>query len=225
MKATSGQDLFPGNPILSTILKRVGELAVINGNLLSASEGKKKRSLLVTSSIPGEGCTTTCLSMAYSLSTLTNQRILLLDGHINKPQLHALLEIDTEAGLTDYALSTIPEEEAIYPTRFSNLFLMPRGKQTEHSMDVFTSPRFQGIRDGLAHKYDYLIMDSPPFLTSSDVTVAVSHFDAVVLVVQCNRTKKEVVELVIDKISKAGGRVLGIVLNRREYYIPKFLYR
>lgn len=224
MNALKREKIFPKNPVLSTILGRVGELAVINGSLLSASGGKKIQTILVTSSTPGEGRTTTCISMAYSLSTLTNQRILLVDGHLSKPQMHQQLDMSQGPGLTDYILSSTPVEDVIYPTRFSNFFLMPCGTSISHSMDVFTSPKFTVLIKELTKQYDYIVFDGPPFLTSSDVTVAAPHFDGLILVVQCERTKREVATLVTEKIGNVGGRVLGVVLNRRQYYIPKFLY-
>lgn len=225
MKAASRQETFPDNPVLNAIIGRVGELAVINGNLLSASAGEKLHSLLVTSSIPGEGRTTTCLSMAYALATLTNQRILLVDGHIVKPGIHRHFQLEKTPGLTDFVLSETPLQDAIHPTQFTNLSLMPCGTEVEHSMDVFTSPRFKLLKEQALQKFDYLIMDGPAFLSSSDVTVAASHFDGVILVIQSNRTKRDVVKLVSDNITKVGGRVLGVALNRRRYYIPQFLYR
>jgi protein-tyrosine kinase len=74
-------------------------------------------------------------------------------------------------------------------------------------------------------QFDYVIFDGNSVFGSSEVVSFAKHFDAVVLVVECEKTKWEVLQMASEKIQKAGGDVLGVVLNKRKYYIPDSIYR
>ena len=76
----------------------------------------------------------------------------------------------------------------------------------------------------LRSRFDYVFFDTGPVLNSSDVALMARHFDGVIVVVECERTKWEVLELAKAKIVNVNGKILGVVLNKRQYYIPAGLY-
>ncbi|MEO5378834.1 MAG: CpsD/CapB family tyrosine-protein kinase [Magnetococcus sp. DMHC-6] len=212
--------------VIERVLTQVGDLAVVNGNLFTASAGRQLQTILVTSGVRGEGKTLGSIGLGYALGSLANHRVLLVDGSIGKPGLDGLFQLDPAPGLTDYILSDeFSCEAVIHKTSLKNVDVLCSGTQIAHSMDVFTSPHFGEKLSALAKAYRFLIFDTPAFLTCSDVSIAVSKFDGVLLVLACEQTKTEVTQLVLEKIDKVGGRVLGVILNRRKYYIPKFLYK
>jgi Mrp family chromosome partitioning ATPase len=77
----------------------------------------------------------------------------------------------------------------------------------------------------LRTKYDLVLIDSPPAAISSEGFAVSSHADGVILVVEADATRWPVAERVKESIDRSGGRVLGLVLNKRRYYIPPFIYR
>ena len=79
--------------------------------------------------------------------------------------------------------------------------------------------------DAARPRYDWIVIDGPPVLESPDAAMLAAVADGVVLVVQAGRTKRPVLTRSVDLLRKAGGRVLGIVLNRRRLEIPEFIYR
>jgi Mrp family chromosome partitioning ATPase len=83
---------------------------------------------------------------------------------------------------------------------------------------------FAGKLKSLMARFDYVVFDGDSLLTSSNASMIVKHFDGVVLVVECERTKWEVLRLAREKVQNVGGNVLGVVLNKRRYYIPRGLY-
>ena len=79
--------------------------------------------------------------------------------------------------------------------------------------------------DAVASGYDWIVIDGPPVLESPDAATLGAVADGVVVVVQAGRTKRPVLARSVDLMNRAGGRVLGMVLNRRRLEIPEFIYR
>jgi Mrp family chromosome partitioning ATPase len=77
----------------------------------------------------------------------------------------------------------------------------------------------------LRQRFDLILIDSPPATTSSDGLAISSKVDGIVLVVEAEKTRWPVTENVKERITKSGGNILGIVLNKRKYYIPEFIYK
>jgi Mrp family chromosome partitioning ATPase len=77
---------------------------------------------------------------------------------------------------------------------------------------------------GWKEKFDYVVFDGDSAMASSEAVILAKQFDGVVFVVECEKTKWEVLELAKEKITNVGGNILGVVLNRRRFYIPRGLY-
>lgn len=200
-----------------------GELSSLEGNIAGASEGKEIRSILVTSCHSSEGKTVSSISMAHSFSTTFNARVLLVDGHFKSPKIHEFFQITGTPGLSELLSSSNSYDEVIRPTEFGNLKIMPSGSQTDTVFDIFK----RGCKDhllSLVEGTDYLILDGYPVFGSSDISAVLRLFDGIILVVECEKTRWEVVRMAKDKITKAGGTILGVLLNKRKFYIPKALY-
>jgi Mrp family chromosome partitioning ATPase len=126
-------------------------------------------------------------------------------------------------GLADVATAGGETEALLKSTENPNLFLLPHGesKNRQGTVQQLTSV---GESERLRERFDYIIIDGDSVLGSSQVSLLVRSFDGVLLAVACERTKWEVVQQVKDKIHQGGGQVLGVILNRRKYYIPKVFY-
>jgi capsular exopolysaccharide synthesis family protein len=162
--------------------------------------------------------------MAYGLSTNANAKVLLVDGNPYSPKIHELFNVNRSPGLSDMLLSKAEYNELLIRTEYENLAIIPNGTKVSNMIDIFRSETFKDKLNFLKQRVDYLILDGPSVLSSSDASVISKHFDGVILVVECEKTRWEVVQLAKDRIDKIGGNILGIILNRRKYYIPKALY-
>ncbi len=200
------------------------ELGTIEGNLLSAAGGNPAKTILVTSSRPGEGKTTGSMLVAQALASHAKARVLLVDGHLRSPAIHDLYQIAPEPGLADLIAGTSTFEQVIRPSEHRNLSLLPCGSNPSECADSLEASAFDVVLRDLATRSDYLVFDADSVLASSDGWVLGKFFDGVLLVVECERTKWEVVDTSREKISRAGGTVLGVILNKRKYYVPKALY-
>lgn len=210
---------------LQTVLtKNSRELSTVEGNLLSAARDREVKTVLVTSSTNFEGKTVSAIHMAYGLATETNAKVLLVDANLHSPKLYELFDVDSSPGLSDLFISKTEFSDVIRETEDKNLMIMPHGTEITNILDVFRSKFFKEKLDFLRQNFDYVIFDGGSTLGSSDASVIAKHFDGVILVVECEKTRKEVFLQAKEKINNVGGHVLGTVLSKRKYHIPKILY-
>ena len=149
----------------------------------------KVRTLLVTSSEPGEGKTTTAANLAVSLARL-NQRVLLIDADLRRPRLHNLFEADQQPGLTD-VLAGAAAHSAIQETKVPGVWLMPSGKMAGNPTDLLGSDRFSALIDRVQGQFDWVLLDSPPVLAVTDASLIARVPSGVLLVVGCGETLRE----------------------------------
>lgn len=205
------------------LVENFGALSGVQGSLVSAAENRAVRSILVTSSNRGEGKTVTAIGMSYALSSHANAQVLLVDGNFTAPALHRLFGVTQQPGFTEYLTSGAGLEDLVCPTDDPRLMILPHGGGTT-LFDVIRSREGAQRLEALKDKFDYVICDGSSVFGSSDASIVASNFDGLVLVVECERTRWEVVQDAKERLLKAGGKVLGVALNKRRYYIPKALY-
>lgn len=205
------------------LMENFGALSGVQGSLVSAAENRAVRSILVTSSNRGEGKTVTAIGMAYALSSHASAQVLLVDGNFTAPALHRLFNVPQQPGFTEYLTSGAGLEDIVCPTDDPRLMILPHGGGTT-LFDVIRSREGAQRLEALKDKFDYVICDGSSVFGSSDASIVASNFDGLVLVVECERTRWEVVQDAKERLLKAGGKVLGVALNKRRYYIPKALY-
>jgi len=212
--------------IKSRLMVNLRELSTIEGNILSAAGAEKEiKSILVTSSSAQEGKTTTALSIAYGLAAESNAKVLLVDGNMRYPKLHEIYHVAVSPGLTDLFSANPPDGRIIRATDHKNLFFLSNGTKIYNSLDVYKSPKFKTLLDQFRQEFDYVIFDCYSVHGSSDVSFCAKHFDGIMLAVECEKTKWEALNDSINKIRTVDGNILGTVMVKRQYYIPKVLLR
>lgn len=203
-------------------------LATVEGNLLSAAAGCAVRSILVTSARPGEGRTTTAISLAWGLATEGRRRVALVDGCTENPGLHKPFGVEREPGFTDLVLGRVAETDVTREILTANLFLIASGARPPGPAGAGAgepeAEAYARALEKLRDRFDYVVFDGEPVLTSSRASLLAGAFDGVVFVVECGRTKWQVLDLAREKIVRVGGNVLGVVLNKRKFYVPRLLY-
>lgn len=210
--------------VKSLLMANVKEFSAVEGNLLSVARGKEVKTIFITSCNPLEGKTVSAISMAYALATEANARVLLIDGNLHSPKIHELFGVDPAPGLSDLVLSKFDYNDVIRKTGIESLIIMPCGADSINKIDVFESGMLKVKLDSLKQRFDYTIFDGHAVFGSSDPTHIAKFFDGIIFVVECEKTKWEVVQQAKEKILNAGGNILGVVLNKRKYYIPQKLY-
>ena len=202
----------------------MSEFHSIKGQLLGAAGEKAIKTILVSSCYAKEGKTTAAVSIAYALSEEIDYKVLLIDGNFRAPILHKLFGIHRAPGLSD-----IFDDDYESPLRFKaldddSLVVIPNGTELSNPLKVLSDDKFKKSLHSLSEEFDYVIVDGTSVSGFSDVFVSAKYFDATILVIECERTRWEVVQEVKERLERVGGNILGIVLNKRIYYIPKAIY-
>ncbi|BBD09259.1 putative ATPase [Desulfovibrio ferrophilus] len=199
----------------------LAELVMIQGNI----QGKDNnvRTIYVTSCFNGEGKTRAVMNMGHGMS-INHSRILLIDGNPRAPQLHKKYGVPSAPGLMDVLFLGTSTEDAIHETRYRDLHVMPFGQGPPGRPNMLKDNILRDWLDRMKDSYDFIIMDGHSQIGSSDGPLVASIFDGTVLVVECEKTKWEVLQDASKKIALLGGKPLGIVLNKRKFYIPRIFY-
>lgn len=196
--------------------------------LLSHAE-RPPRTILFTSSSPGEGKTTTAVNTAISL-TQTGARVMLIDGDLRKPGLHKMLNINHQPGLSTYLTRGITIDSVIVPNRIENLWIIPSGPVPPNPSELLSSRKMREAVKVLSERYDFVILDSPP-VSTPDALILSTMVDGVILVIQCGETPRELVQRAKQSLEDVNAKIFGVVLNRMDvgqdgyyYYYYRYYY-
>ena len=174
------------------------------------------RKLLFTSSLSGEGKTTTTVNLAVSLAE-TDTRVLLIDADMRRPTVHRYFDIKSRSrhGLSNLLTGANDIEECMFPsTEHPNLFVIPSGVLPPNPSELLGSAAMKSLLDGLESSFDYIIIDTPPVNLVSDALSLVSMVNGVAVVVAGNKSKMPDVQKAVTTLKFAGANLLGFVLNR-----------
>ena len=211
--------------MLELFARNSRELSTVEGNILSSARDKEVKTIYVTSCRPSEGKTTSAISMAYTLSNKINFKVLLVDGNLHSPMIHKLFNVGNAYGFSDLIVSDMDFGEVILKTEYENLQIITHGSTNVDSLDVMKiNAFFRDKFDSLKQEFNYIIFDGCPVFGFSDAAVVARCFDGIVFVVECEKTRWEIFQQAKEKLEMAGGNILGVVLNKRKYYIPEALY-
>ena len=182
-------------------------------------------SVLVIGSRSNEGASTVARQLARTVSLRLERRVLLIDLDRSRPDLH-IYESQKRAGDGEKADEDGDSlEKSLRRVEESSLYVMPLFERTMLTPRTLNSVRVGSFWEPLKERFELIIVDSPPAMMFPDGPGIVSQVDGVVFVVEAEKTRWQVAMAAKERIEKHGGNILGIVLNRRKYYIPRFIYR
>lgn len=183
---------------------------VLRTNIHFATVDAPARTLLVTSSNPGEGKTTTAANLAFAMA-MDGKTVILVDTDLRRPSLHKLLGLAVLPGLTDILLdhsSLNPQE--IMP----GLSVLTAGSTPPNPGELLNSRKFRNLVETLSQQVDIVIFDSPPMLAAADAAILASQMDGTVLVVETGETKKGAARRSLQLLTQARANILGVAYNK-----------
>jgi capsular exopolysaccharide synthesis family protein len=187
-------------------------LRAVRTNLLFMSPDKPLRKLLVTSSGPQEGKTTTATSLAITMAGSGN-RVLLVDADMRRPRLHRIFGVRNDVGLSSLILGEGRLTETLCETAIPALFVLPCGPVPPNPAELLHTAAFQKLLAEMAERFDRVIVDSPPVGVVADAAVMSTHVDGTVLVLKAGRTSREVARKAVRQLRDVNANILGAVLN------------
>jgi capsular exopolysaccharide synthesis family protein len=180
-------------------------------SVLLSTDGPPK-TLLFTSSEPGEGKTTTVVNAAICFAQLGGS-VLIIDSDLRKPYAKTKLGSNSTVGLSSFLSGSVGIDEAIRKLDLPQVSLLPCGPPCSNPAELIGSDRMKELLRTLAAHYDHVLIDSSPLLLATDSVILSTLVDGVILVVRGGQSMREAVyqsRLMLDNV---GAKVTGIVLN------------
>jgi Mrp family chromosome partitioning ATPase len=203
----------------------VRELGVLKNSIESLLGKGKKQSLMFVGSTSGEGTTTIVTSYAKLLSLQSRDKVLLIELNARHPSLVQTMGLESHAGVTDYLEGQRNFDAIVQDSRQGSFKVISVGRGDPVNLQLHMDRMFPALLQSSLQRFDTVLIDAPPVIGFPESPPLSSHVDGVVLVVHTGKTKREVVKRSLGLIGQADGRVLGVILNRKRYYIPDFIYR
>ena len=197
-------------------------------SLLLSSAGKPPKTILITSSQPAEGKTTTGINTAFMLAQ-TGAEVLMIDCDLRRPRLHAQFELPNTKGLTTW-LSGEKNLDVLIQTceKAPNLKVLTSGPVPPNPAELLGSEEMRKLLNILSEKFNHIIIDSPPAISFTDASILSTMVDGVILVVHGGRSSRAVVRRAKQQLLDVGAHVFGVVLNnvkvdaRDDYYYSRY---
>ncbi len=185
----------------------------IRTNLPSLSSGSH-RSIVITSSVHGEGKTTTAVNLAVAMAA-GGVRVLLVDADLRRSAIAAALGLEQVVGLSSVLVDEASAEEAIQRlSGGSNLFVLPAGPAPHNPGEYLGSDSMSVLLADLRQRYDVVLLDTPPLIPLTDAAMLSQRADGVLLVVDSRRTSRALVRKSVGILEQADVPLLGVVLNK-----------
>jgi capsular exopolysaccharide synthesis family protein len=183
-------------------------------SLLLSSAGNPPRTILVTSSQPSEGKTTTAINTAFMLAQ-TGAKVLIIDCDLRRPRLHAHFNVPNTRGLTNCLSGEMDDLDSLIQTYEGqpNLKILPSGPVPPNPAELLGSDEMRRLLTTLSEKYNHIIVDSPPAISFTDASILSTFVDGVILVIHGGRSSRAVVRRAKQQLLDVGAHIFGVVLN------------
>jgi len=219
VKSTTGPPLL-GNGMPSEFSEA---FRGIRTNVLFSSADAGPKSLVITSTSPGEGKTVVSANIAMSLA-IAGQRVLLIDADMRRPKAHELFGVKMEPGLSNVMVGNAKASDAVTKTLTPNLWVLAAGKHPPNPAELLGSRRFKEFISSLETHFDWVIIDSPPVMAVTDASVLAHIATGVVFVVGAEMTSKGQAKAALEQLDGAQAKYVGGILNRVDVYHSPYYY-
>jgi general secretion pathway protein A len=225
----------------------VNEFKMIKHKVEQAHAEKNTKIIAITSSVPEEGRS----SIAYYLALMLSQSqngvyknnnqtentfdqpykrneggILLIDGNIQKPKLHQFFGIDQKQGLSRFVLTPHPDAQVASQNVYEgNLNLYTPSIRNGIGADIWSTEQIKDVMRNLRTHFEYILIDAPPIMGHPETLSLCALTDGILLVVKANQTRWRVIDEAKNKVQEAGAKILGVVFNKRKFFIPDAIYK
>jgi capsular exopolysaccharide synthesis family protein len=182
-------------------------------NVAYSSVDKKLKSLLISSSQPGEGKSTTTANLAIAFAQL-RKKTLLVDADLRKPVQHNVFGHPRGPGLSEYLINEVKDVDSIIQeTKIENLYILTAGGLPPNPSELLGSDRMSQLIDKLEQEWDMILLDSPPIVAVTDASMISGEIDAIALIVKAGSTERSAVDRALDMVRNVKAPLIGAILN------------
>jgi len=201
-------------------------------SVLLSTAGGAPKSLLVTSSLPGEGKTTTAVNTAISL-VQTGASVVIIDADMRRPRLQTIFDMHEQEGLSSILSSAMTETEMLELVKTdeaTGLNILTSGPIPPNPAELVGSDQMRRLMTVLQARYTYVVVDSPPISSFTDGVLIATMVDGVLLVVHGGKSSRHIVRRSKQLLNDVGSKVFGVVLNNvnvrsHDYYYQSYYGR
>ena len=189
--------------------------------------GEEKKAIAITSVSPGEGKSFVAANTAFYMAS-SGYKTILIDLDLRRPRVEKILKLDTKKtsgkGITDLIKGEIELDQAIVKDYDNNLDVMPMGTRATNPTLLLSSKKLETILNTLKERYDRVIIDTPPALVTSDVSLIANKLDGIVLVVKPGIALKDGLRITINNLRTIGAPLLGVLVNGVNQHTSGYYY-
>ncbi len=176
--------------------------------------------LLITSSGPKEGKSTTIVNLAITLSQM-NSKVILVDMDMRRPMVHNKFGVEKENGLSDYLIDNdVPLEQVVKASGIPNLDVITSGFIPPNPSELISSSQTDKLIEDLRARYDFILFDTPPIIAVTDALILTKKVDLTFIVVRCGYTEKGIIKRTKELMENIDATIDGIIVNG--VYVQKY---
>lgn len=190
-------------------------LRAIRMNVLLSATARQARTLLVTSTGPGEGKTLIASNLAVTLAQ-AGRRVLLVDADMRRAQLHTVFGLPSGPGLADVLQATSAMAEVVRPTTIKGLSILTAGQAPAMPGDLLQEHTFADAMASVRDQFEWIVIDSSPVMVAADAIALAQAATAVVFVIGAHMVNAHQAKVALDRLAPSGAKIIGAVLSRAD---------
>jgi len=195
----------------------------VRTNIQYSSIDGEMRVLMVTSSGPGEGKSTTVANLAVTFAQL-GKKVLLVDADLRKPTVHHTFSVNNQVGFTTVLTKQASLEKAVVETDEQDLYVLTSGPIPPNPAELLSSKSMEQFIEEAKEQFDFVLFDTPPLLAVADPQILANQCDGSILVVYSERTEIDQAKKSKELHENAKGKLLGVLLNQKELKNSDYYY-
>jgi polysaccharide biosynthesis transport protein len=195
----------------------------VRTNVLFSTAEEGARSVVITSTGPGEGKSLVASNLAVSLAQ-AGQRVLLIDADMRKPKAHEIFRFNQEPGLSNVMVGSAKASEAVRKTAVQGLWALMAGRIPPNPAELLGAQRFRDFMTSLEAHFDWIVIDTPPIMAVTDASLVAHNATGVVFVIGAEMTSRHAAKRALEQLGQANARLIGSVLNRVNLHRHGYYY-
>ena len=187
----------------------------VQTNLEFSTDHGVPKSMMVTSTRPAEGKSTTAYALANALAR-SRRKTILIDADMRSPSVHGLFGMENGFGLSGILSRQGDVKAAVHPTSFENLSVMTAGASPPNAAELLTGNLLTEVLERLLEDFDHVVIDAPPVMGLADAPLIASKVEGVVFAIECHGIRTTLVKTAVERLRSTNARILGAVMTKFE---------
>lgn len=192
-------------------------------NVQFTSVDSKTKKIMITSSGPREGKSTTVANLAVSMAQ-AGKSVLVIDADLRNPTQHKLFDLGNFEGLSSYLVQDLDDHNSIKETMIPGLKVLTGGPIPPNPAELVGSQRMKALIEEVSEQFDVVLIDTPPIIAVTDAAILAQEVDGVILVLASGEVNKEFAQRAKEQLEIVGAKILGAVINKADIKTSEYYY-